>query len=99
VRHDGTVERIVLILDFLHPDLGSDLRERLLQRRLTFEEQIVAFMKERGVERISTVDGDLVLHPDAATRELARLYMSATRIEGAELDGDTVVWHRRADES
>ena len=94
VQHEGTSERIVLILDFLHPELGSDERERLLQRRLTFEEQVIAFMKERGLERITSRDGELILYPDSTTRELAALYMAATGIVGAELDGDEVTWHR-----
>jgi aspartyl/asparaginyl beta-hydroxylase (cupin superfamily) len=94
VRNEGTSERIVLIIDFLHPQLGDDQRERLLQRRLTFEEQVIAFMKEHGLERIASRDGELILYPDGETRELAALYMSATGIVGAELDGDEVVWHR-----
>jgi aspartate beta-hydroxylase len=95
VRHEGTGDRVVLILDMLHPDLAGDQRDRLLQRRLTFEEQIVAFMKERGVERLGIRDGELVFHPDAATRDVAALYMSATGIAGAELRGDKVTWQRR----
>jgi aspartyl/asparaginyl beta-hydroxylase (cupin superfamily) len=94
VRHEGTGERIVLIFDFLHPQLGSDQRERLLQRRLTFEEQVIAFMKERGLERIAARDGELILYPDSETRQVAALYMAATGIVGAELDGDEVTWHR-----
>jgi aspartyl/asparaginyl beta-hydroxylase (cupin superfamily) len=95
VHYEGAADRVVLILDVLHPELGGDHRERLLQRRLTFEEQIVAFMKEHGLERIATQDGQLVLYPDAATRDVAGLYMSATGITGAELDGDKVTWQRR----
>jgi aspartyl/asparaginyl beta-hydroxylase (cupin superfamily) len=98
VRHDGDTDRIVLILDALHPDLQGRHEERLRQRRLTFEEQIVAFMRERGLERIDVRDGEPTFYPDAATRDLASVYMNHTGIVGAELDGDTVVWHRRGAE-
>lgn len=94
VRHEGAGERIVLILDFLHPELGNDQRERLLQRRLALEEQIIAFMKERGMERLTSRDGELILHPDSETRQVAERYMAATGIVGAELKGDEVIWHR-----
>jgi hypothetical protein len=98
VAHEGTEDRVVLILDMLHPQL-SDQHERLLQRRLTFEEQIVDFMKERGLERLGVCDGELLFHPDAATREVAALYMAATGIVGARLDGDQVEWQRRPEEA
>lgn len=99
VRHEGSEDRVVLILDTLHPGLGRDHRERLLQRRLTFEEQIVAFMKDRGLERIGMRDGELVFHPDASTRDVATLYMAATGIVGAELRDDRAIWRRRTDEA
>jgi len=97
VRHDGTTDRVVLILDTLHPDLGGDHRERLLQRRLATEEQIIGFMREGGFERIGTEDGEIVIHPEPALRDLVRRYMAATGIDGAELRDDDVVWHRSAD--
>jgi aspartyl/asparaginyl beta-hydroxylase (cupin superfamily) len=99
VRHEGTEDRIVLILDMLHPEVADDVRERLAQRRLTFEEQILGFMRERGLERIDTRDGELVFHPDGATREVASLYMAATGIVGAELRDGKAVWRRRSDET
>jgi aspartyl/asparaginyl beta-hydroxylase (cupin superfamily) len=96
VRHEGTEDRVVLILDTLHPDLGGDQRDRLLQRRLTTEEQIIAFMREGGLERVDLDGGEIVLHPDATLRELVERYMVATGIDGVELRGDEVVWHRGA---
>ena len=62
-----------------------------------FEEQIIAFMKERGLERITSRDGELILYPDSATRQVASLYMAATGIVGADLDGDKVTWHRASE--
>ena len=97
VRHEGTEDRVVLIFDMLHPELGGDQRQRLLERRLAFEEQIIAFMKERGLKRIGVRDGELVFHPDAPTSEVAELYMAATGIVGAEVHGSSVTWQRRED--
>jgi aspartate beta-hydroxylase len=95
VGHDGTEDRIVLIMDTLHPELGGDHRDRLLQRRLTTEEQIIGFMRDGGFAQVDERGGDILLRPQPALRDLVHRYMAASGIEGVELDGDTVVWHRR----
>lgn len=97
VRHVGTQDRVVLILDTLHPDLRGDHRERLLQRRRTFEEQMVDFLKERGMERVETRDEGVVFHPSATVRDELAYYMAVTGVTGAEVRGDEVVWHRSAE--
>ncbi|SHF86386.1 aspartyl/asparaginyl beta-hydroxylase domain-containing protein [Streptoalloteichus hindustanus] len=94
VRHDGTEDRVVLILDMLHPDLGGDQRERLLQRRLTFEEQMVDFLKEHGMDRMETRDDGVVFRPNPTVRDELAYYMAVTGVTGAELRGNEVVWHR-----
>lgn len=94
VRHEGTEDRVVLILDTLHPGLDGDHRERLLQRRRTFEEQMVDFLREHGMERVETRDGTVVFHPNATVREELAYYMAVTGVTGAEVCGDEVVWHR-----
>ncbi|MCB5909690.1 aspartyl/asparaginyl beta-hydroxylase domain-containing protein [Streptomyces pinistramenti] len=94
VWHRGTEDRVVLILDVLHPDLEGDHRQRVLGRRRNFEEQIIAFMRERGVERVDIRDGEIVLTPDAGVRELVATYMSDTGLTGVRLDGDQVRWER-----
>jgi aspartyl/asparaginyl beta-hydroxylase (cupin superfamily) len=94
VKHEGTEDRVVLILDTLHPQLGGSHTDRIRQRQLTTEEQIISFMRDGGYESIEAVDGDIVIHPEPALRDLVRRYMTATGIEGAELHGDEVVWQR-----
>jgi Aspartyl/Asparaginyl beta-hydroxylase len=94
VRHDGTEDRIVLIMDMAHPELDTAHRERLLARRPSPEERITAFMRERGIERIAVRDGRLVFTPDRAMRELVTDYMAAARVRAAEVTGDQVRWQR-----
>ncbi|MYW94284.1 aspartyl/asparaginyl beta-hydroxylase domain-containing protein [Amycolatopsis rubida] len=94
VHHRGTEDRVVLILDVLHPDLAGDHQERLLRRQRNFEEQIVAFMRERGLARVRVRDGEIALTPDDTVRQLVATYLSGTGITGAELDGDQVRWER-----
>ncbi|MFK0289769.1 aspartyl/asparaginyl beta-hydroxylase domain-containing protein [Streptomyces sp. NPDC090442] len=97
VWHRGTEDRVVLILDVLHPDLHGDHRQRLLGRRRNFEEQIIEFMRERGVERVAIRDGEITLTPDAGVRELVATYMAGTGLTGVHLDGDQVHWERPDD--
>jgi aspartate beta-hydroxylase len=98
VWHRGSSDRVVLILDTVHPDLGGSGgdAERVRQHRIATEAQILDFMRESGLERVELCDGGVVLHPDPALHELARRYMELTGIEGASLDGDDVTWHRGA---
>ncbi|GHE27124.1 hypothetical protein GCM10017673_31460 [Streptosporangium violaceochromogenes] len=94
VRHEGTEDRVVLILDTLHPDLGGDDHRRLLQRRRTFEEQMVDFLRERGLERMETRGEEIVFHPGTTVRAELAYYMAVTGVTGAEVRGDEVVWQR-----
>ncbi len=98
VRHEGTEDRVVLIVDIAHPDLDSELRAGLLERRPGPEEHIVGFMREHGLERIDVRDGDLELYPDRSTRELLTTYLHGAGVATAELRGDKVVWHREPGE-
>lgn len=95
VGHEGTADRVVLILDTLHPDLGGDHRDRLVQRKLNTEEQILAFMRDGGFSRVEVRDGEVIIHPQPAVCEMVLRYMESTGIEGAEMRGDQVVWHQR----
>jgi hypothetical protein len=92
VRHEGTEDRIVLILDMAHPDLDDAHRERLLANRPGPEERILAFMRERGLARVETRDGRVVFHPDPAMRQLVTQYLAAADVTGVHLRGDKVRW-------
>ncbi|MFD5823970.1 aspartyl/asparaginyl beta-hydroxylase domain-containing protein [Lentzea sp. NPDC060358] len=95
VWHRGTEDRVVLIVDVLHPDLSGDHQERLLRRRHNFEEQIVSFMRERGLRQVRVQDGEVVLTPDDTVRQLVETYLSGTGITRAELEGEQVRWERQ----
>jgi aspartyl/asparaginyl beta-hydroxylase (cupin superfamily) len=94
VGHDGDTDRIVLILDMLHPDLAGRQRERLLQRRRTTEEQMVAFLRDGGFSEVRREGDGLVFEPEPALRDLIVRYMENTGVTGATLDDDKVTWHR-----
>ena len=95
VRHEGDRDRVVLILDMAHPDLDAQLRERLLRRRPSPEEQIVAFMAERGLERVEVHDGELEFRPEPASRERLGLYLDGAGVLSAEIADGAVRWQRR----
>jgi hypothetical protein len=97
VRHDGDEDRVVLILDTLHPELGGDHQQRLRQHRLTAEEQILSFMRQSGFDSVTLTDGQIAFHPGDEMRRQVERYLEATGIVGAELRGDEVVWHSRDD--
>jgi aspartyl/asparaginyl beta-hydroxylase (cupin superfamily) len=94
VWHEGDQERVVLILDVPHPALPEADRERLLERRLSLEEEVVAFMRERGFARIEATGDQVALVPNDATRDLVRRYIQTTGVAAVELRGGTVEWRR-----
>jgi aspartate beta-hydroxylase len=93
VRHEGTEDRVVLILDVAHPDLDDAHRQRLLANRPSPEERIVAFMRDRGIASVSVRDDDVTFTPDADMRQLINQYLTAAGLFGAEFDGEHVRWH------
>jgi aspartyl/asparaginyl beta-hydroxylase (cupin superfamily) len=91
VRHDGTEDRVVLIMDTLHPQLGGDHSIRLQQHQLVTEEQIVAYLRDggyAGVEATDATNGDILIQPEQATADLMARYLTAAGVEGAELTSD-----------
>ncbi|GIH03431.1 hypothetical protein Rhe02_14980 [Rhizocola hellebori] len=94
VGHDGTEDRVVLILDTLHPDLAGDHEQRLLQRRLNTEEQIVAFMRDGDFGRAEVRDGEVVIRPGSGMCDRLVRDMNDADIVGARLSGDDVTWQR-----
>ncbi|PZG13298.1 aspartyl/asparaginyl beta-hydroxylase domain-containing protein [Micromonospora craterilacus] len=92
VGHEGTEDRVVLILDIAHPDLDPRHRERLLANRPSPEERILAFLRQRGIAQVSLRDGDVLLTPEPAMADLADRYLTSAGLAGAELDGDQVHW-------
>lgn len=94
VGHEGTEDRVVLILDTLHPDLAGSHEERLLQRRRNTEEQIVAFMRDGGFARVEVRDGEVLIRPGVGMRDRLARDMNDADISGARLCDDDVAWQR-----
>lgn len=94
VWHRGDRDRIVLILDVLHPQLNGDLGTRAAPRRLAAEDEVLSFVRERGLEAIESDGEDMVFHPNAATRTAAQRYMRATGATGVRVDAAGVRWDR-----
>jgi aspartyl/asparaginyl beta-hydroxylase (cupin superfamily) len=101
VWHRGTRDRVVLILDVLHPQLDGDLSTRDAPRRLASEDEVLSFVRERGLEAIEMrgddSGDDMVFRPNAQTRAAARRYMRATGATGIRVDATGVRWERPDD--
>ena len=95
VRHEGTQDRIVLIVDMPHPELGGSQRAGLLRRRPGPEEQITAFMRDRGIAHISSQDGVLAFRPDGATGSMLAMYLDGAGVMTADISDGRVAWERR----
>nr|AGS49674.1 RIKEN cDNA A830007L07 [uncultured bacterium esnapd14] len=94
VGHEGTEDRVVLILDTLHPDLAGDHGERLRQRRLNTEEQILAFLRDGGFARVEVRDGEVAIRPGPGMHDRLLRDMRDAGVQGARLHGADVVWNR-----
>jgi aspartate beta-hydroxylase len=99
IKHDGREDLVVLVLDMAHPGLDPAHRARLQASRPTPEDRIVGLMRERGIDGISYLDGEVVFHPGEEMRQLIFRYMRAAGVTGVEIDGDQVRWLQAAAES
>jgi aspartate beta-hydroxylase len=97
VWHEGSQDRMVLILDVPHPQLDERQRAGLLRRRPGAEELITAFMRDRGFGRMALEDGELVFRPDPATRSLLTMYLDGAGADGVADLASGISWQRRAD--
>jgi aspartate beta-hydroxylase len=95
VRHEGTQDRVVLIIDMPHPELGDSQRAGLLRRRPGPEELITAFMRDRGIARITSQDGVLTFRPDGAASGQLAMYLDGAGVTAADLGAGRVAWERR----
>jgi aspartyl/asparaginyl beta-hydroxylase len=95
VWHEGTQDRIVLIVDMPHPDLSDSQRDGLLRRRPGPEEFITAFMRDRGIAGITSAGGVLAFRPDGPTGSMLGMYLDGAGITAADLRDGRVAWERR----
>jgi aspartate beta-hydroxylase len=91
-EHRGTEDFVALVLDMPHPELDPAHRARLVGNRLTAQERIAAFMRDRGIAEVSYQDGEVTLHPGAEMRQLIFQYMRAAGVAGVEVGGDQIRW-------
>jgi aspartate beta-hydroxylase len=90
VWHHGDEPRVVLILDVLNPFLRPE-EQRLEQRKLSIREQIVSFMKERGLGRVEVRSDEVRLVPNAETEQVVRDFLAYADLATAEIrDGELV---------
>ncbi|MFC5288465.1 aspartyl/asparaginyl beta-hydroxylase domain-containing protein [Actinokineospora guangxiensis] len=94
VRHEGAEDRVVLILDTLHPELGGDHSGRLRERARATEEQMVSYLSENGLEEAHLREGRLVLYPDQELSDLALRHLARAGADRAELVDDRLRVHR-----
>jgi aspartate beta-hydroxylase len=84
VWHHGDEPRVVLILDVLNPALRPE-EQRLEQRKLSLNEQIASFMKERGVRRVEAGSDEVRLIPDSETEQVVRDFLAYAGLATAEI--------------
>jgi aspartate beta-hydroxylase len=94
VGHEGTQDRIVLIIDMPHPELGDSQRAGLLRRRPGPEELITAFMRDRGIACITSQDGVLTFRPDGQASGRLAMYLDGAGVTAADLSDGRVAWER-----
>jgi len=77
VWHHGSGPRIVLILDFLHPELDESERARILGKLRTSEEnKILEFLIDNQIEQLRLDDaGQVIAQPTAAVVAMIRAKM------------------------
>lgn len=92
VWHRGTVERVVLIMDVLHPEVDAAHRSRLLANRPTVQQRVTAFLRDRGLAEVAVVDGKVVCSPDAATSAKVGRYLDDLGADGVEIVQDGAGW-------
>jgi aspartate beta-hydroxylase len=67
VWHNGNEPRVVLILDFLHPELDANDRSKIMRNlRTSQEEKILEFLSDNLIERLTLNEkGEIVAYPTA----------------------------------
>jgi aspartyl/asparaginyl beta-hydroxylase (cupin superfamily) len=93
VWHRGSQDRIVLILDVLHPALRGSTKSLMLAARRSAEEQVLAFMRDHGLARIDATDGRIAFQPNTTMAETARAFVARTGITRVDLTDNGVHWY------
>lgn len=96
VWHNGTGPRVVLILDFLHPELSESERGKVLNTmRPNEEDKILEFLIENQLSRLSLgADGEIVAHPTRAVVAEIRRKMQELGLQAVRNDNGRLVTER-----
>lgn len=97
VWHNGHEPRIVLILDFLHPELDAGERARIDRTLKTSEEdKILEFLKEHQIEQLTVNDRrEVVAYPTAPMVEMIRSKMKLLGCQSVRNENGRLVVERR----
>jgi hypothetical protein len=87
VWHRGTADRVVLIMDVLHPELDAARRSALIAHRPTVAQRVGAFMRDRGLSAVTVEQGRVGCSPDAPTARRIGRYLDELGTAGFALDG------------
>lgn len=85
VWHDGDAPRLVLLLDVTHPGLTAVARDRLLAKRSTFADRVVAFMRENGLARVDASGAQVLMSPGEGVEVMIRRYLRELGSPAVEL--------------
>jgi aspartate beta-hydroxylase len=93
VWHNGSEPRIVLILDFLHPELDERERARIMSKLRTSEaDKILEFLVQNQIEQLR-LDGNgaVIAQPTAAAVEMIRNKMKELGLRSVRNDNGRLV--------
>lgn len=101
VWHNGQEPRVVLILDFLHPELDAGERAKIMRTMRTSEEdKILEFLKGNQIEQLSVNERhEIVAHPTAAMVEMIKSKMKQLGCQSVRNERGRLVIEGRAERS
>ncbi len=88
VWHRGEEDRVVLIMDVLHPGVDAAHRAALLANRPTVQQRVTAFLRDRGLAEVRVVDGRLQCTADGSTAHKVGRYLDVLGVPGVRVSAD-----------
>jgi aspartate beta-hydroxylase len=101
VWHNGDEPRIILLLDFLHPDLEERERARIMRTlRPSEEDKILEFLKENQIEQLTLNENrEIVAYPTAPVVAMIKHKMKELGFQSVRNENGTLVVEGRKDHS
>jgi aspartate beta-hydroxylase len=96
VWHNGHEPRIVLILDFLHPELEASERAKIMRTlRTSQEDKILEFLTENLIERLALNEtGEVIAYPNASVVEMVKSKMKNLGLRSVQNESGSLVVER-----